>query len=246
MPSASDLVAYLSANHPEDDVATAGGARSAVGRPLDAQMAANAVITVQSDAAGDTTQTLTAAVREPAGTRASDPIALNGTTEVAGAVTAERVLTLTLSAVAVGNVTVRQGLAGPILHVFAPGETFAAIGFIDAAADPALQQQRYEKYFFENSHATEALIGAQIQLSADPQSNYEIAVAGAVDDTETTTDRTTAPSGETFVDDGVDQAVPGTDLAAQTAAGFWIRQTLAAAEAAGKETFTAQLSGTSV
>ena len=245
MPVASDLVAYLAASHPEDDVSTSGGARSTVERPLDGQFAATAAAALVSDNAGDT-MNVTVRGRDAAGEIVSEVIALNGTTEVVTTQTYQRILTVVLASAATGTVTLAQGSGGTVRHTFAPGETGARIFFIGAAADPSSADDRYEKYFWENEHATESLLSAQLQLSADPASNYEVAVAGAVDDTESVANRLTAPSGETFVDDGVDQGVPGTDLAAQTAIGHWVKQTLAAAEPAGQDTFTTQISGTSV
>lgn len=245
MPQASDLVAYLSASHPEDDVSTSGGARSTTARPLDSQFAANAVAAVVSDNAADN-MNVTVKGRLASGAIDTEVIALNGTTEAVGAKTWERILTVTIASPAAGTVLLRQGSGGTTRHTFAPGELKAAIFFIAAAADPSSGKTRYEKYFWENEHASEALLSAQLQLSSDPNSNYRVAVAGAVDDAESVADRETAPSGETFVDDGVDQAVPGTDLGATVAIGHWVEQTLAAAEAAAKETFTTQISGSSV
>lgn len=245
MPVAADLVAYLSANHPTDDVSTAGGARQADERPLDDQFAANAVAALVSDDAGDTTQTATVSGRDAANEEVSEAIALNGTTEVTTTQAFEVIHSVVLDAVAAGTVTLAEGAGGTVRHTLAPNELAGRAFFTNAAADPSVQQIRYSKLFWENEGA-DSLLSAQVQLSADPNANYRQAVAGAVDDTETVADRTTAPSGETFVDDGVDQAVPGTDLAAATAIGVWVEQDLAAAQAADlRETFTTQISGNS-
>lgn len=244
MPTASDLIPFLSANHPEDDASTTGGARSAVERPLDSQFSATAAAALVSTNAADT-MNVTVRGRDAAGEIVSEVIALNGTTEVVTTQTYERILTVVLAAGPAGTVTLRQGAAGTARHTFAPAETGARIFFIGAVADAVAAESRYEKYFWENAHATESLLGAQLQLSADPQANYQVGVAATIDDTVTVANRLAAPAGITFVDDAVDQAVPGTDLAALTAVGHWVRQDLTAAEAAGKDTFTTQLSGSS-
>lgn len=46
---ASDLVVYGSANRPNDDTSTAGGAIDTAARPLDQQLTANDTIDIVSD-----------------------------------------------------------------------------------------------------------------------------------------------------------------------------------------------------
>lgn len=249
MPVASDLVKFLAASRPEDDTSTTGGAQDAAARPLDTQVPDGTPedLDVVSDAAGDTSQTLTITYRKTDGTVATATPSLNGTTPVTNVAgeDVERILKMVLSATTAGNVTVSGATSATTLHVFAPGETDCAIMFQRASSDPSVIKTRYEKEFWENTHATEALLSAEVELTADPSTIYEMAVADAKDDTESVANRETAPSGETFVDDGVAQTVPGTDLLAGEAIGVWIKQTLAAGAAAAKPTFTTQLSGSS-
>lgn len=245
MPASSDLIAYGAASRPEDDASTTGGAIDKTSRPLDSQLAANAAIAVVSDDAADT-MNLTVTGRLPSGEIDTEVIALTGTSEAVGGTTFERILKLELATAAAGSVTVRQGSAGATRHVFAAGETDAFILFIGVVADPDAEEEWYEKVFWENEHATESLTDAEVTLTADPDALFEIGVAGAVDDSETVANRLAAPSGETFVDNDVAQAVPGDILAAGEGIGVWVRMTLGAAEAAGKSTFTIQLAGSSV
>lgn len=242
--TASELILYGSANRPEDDVSTTGGAVDLDARPLDSQFTAAAVAELVSDDAGDTTQDVTVHGRDAAGNLVSEQETLNGTTPVATAQTFERITKVVFSAAASGTVTLHQGASGTTRHTFAPGETDAFILFIEAASDPDVQQVRHEKLFWSNTNGSLDLQDAEVELTADPDDLYEQAVAGAVDDTESVADRETAPSGETFVDDGVAQAVPGDTLASGAEIGVWIKQTLSAGAAAAKPSLTTQLAGT--
>lgn len=242
---AADLVARLAASHPEDDNDAAGGAIDVSGRPLDGQFSAAAVAALISDNAGDTMDA-TVKGRDAAGELVSEVKALNGVTQVLTTQSFERIHSVVLASGPAGTVLLKQGSGGTTRHTFAPGEDKAAIFFIDAAADPSISQTRYEKYFWKNEHGTLSLLNAILELTTDTADLYEVAVSGAVDDTESVTDRFDPPSGETFVDDGVDQSVPGTDLAAGAAIGHWVKQTLPAAEAAAKDTFTTTIFGQTV
>jgi hypothetical protein len=243
--AASDLIYYASGNRPTNDTDVSGGAISLTSRFLDSQFSAAAVVALISDNAADT-MNVTVVGRNAAGEVISEVKALNGTTEVLTTATFERIHSITLASAAAGTVLVKQGTGGTTRHSFAAGQLVAVIMFQRAAADPSTTKTRYEKGYVKNQHATESLTSSTMELTTDASSNYEFAISGAIDDTESVANRLAAPSGETFVDDGVDQAVPGGgDLAAGEAIGFWLKQTLAAAESAAKETATVTLSGQS-
>lgn len=239
---ASDLKLNLSANRPTADTGTSGGAISTTSRPLSAQFSAAARPEIDSDNAADT-MNVTIVGRNAAGVEISETKALNGTTAVLFDATYERIMRITLASGAAGTVTVAQGTGGTVRHTFAAGELVAAILFQGSASDPSVQTQRYEKTFWRNAHGSLALTAAEVMLTDDPDSRFHAAVAGSVDDTESVADRTTAPSGETFVDDDVAQTVPGGSVAAGSAIGHWIRQTLSAGASPAKSTLTSQLAG---
>jgi hypothetical protein len=68
MPIASsDLVAYSSANVPEDDTSTSGGAIATTSQPDVQQMAANDTLSVVSSNAGDTTKKVNVTGRSATG-----------------------------------------------------------------------------------------------------------------------------------------------------------------------------------
>src|SRR5262245_7688690 len=164
----TDLVAYGSASRPSDDVSTTGGAIATTDRPDLTQLTANAVIAVVSD--GADVRTITIQGRNVAGGVDAEVLTLNGTTEVVGAKTFERILTVTASgADAARTVTVRQGAGGATRAQLLPNDLTRTTLFRQSAS-AAASLTRYEKLFWRNNHASLTLNGAQIRLTADPDS----------------------------------------------------------------------------
>ncbi|MDH5394500.1 MAG: hypothetical protein OEY11_15050 [Gammaproteobacteria bacterium] len=243
----TELKKYAAASRPEDDASLSGGARDAACTLDVTQMAADDVLRAVSDAAGDTTQTLTITGRNAAGEIVTDPIALNGVTPVAGAVTFERVIKAVLSAACAGNVTLERN-TGPNddVVIIPAGMTDATALFIGAASEAA-QTVRYEKEFWRNESAESLTLNdAKIQLTADPSASVKIGVATAKDDTVSVANRLTAPGGVTFFDDAVEVNVPGNALALNESIGVWIELTRDAGAASLKSSYTTQLAGTSI
>src|SRR5262245_45901398 len=210
--AATDLVKYGSSARPSDDVSTTGGAIDTTDRPDIIQLTANALIGVISD--GADTRTVTVQGRNAAGAVIQEVITLNGAVEVMGALTFERILTITLqSSSATRTATVRQGTAGP---------TRATIGINEITRTSLVRQRasqagiaiRYEKTFWRNNHATLTLNSAQVRLTLDPDSRIRLGLATTINDTVSVANRKTAPPGVSFVDDNVLQSVPGGVLTA--------------------------------
>lgn len=243
--AASDLKAYSSANVPEDDTSTSGGAIATTGQPDIAQMAANDTLSVVSSNAGDTTQTITVTGRNAAGAIASDTKTLNGTTPVAISGTFERVLKVELSGTTTGNVTLSRATGGATVALLEAGQTKSHI-FFQRAASEASGVSRYEKFFWKNTHGSLTLNSAIVTLTADPASRIKISLATSKGDSGSVADRKTAPGGLSFSDDNVDLAVPTDSLAAGETIGVWVQQALLSSDSPIKNTFTTQLAGTSV
>lgn len=240
--SNTDLVEYLSANHPDDDTSTAGGAIATTGRPDLTQLTATGVIAAVSD--GADTRTLTLTGRLASGVVDTEDLVLTGATEVVGVKSFERLLSAVLSATdGARTVTVRQGAGGATRAVITPNETTRRILFAGAASGPA-PTVWYEKTFARNNHATLALTSAEIELTADPSAKMEIGIAATKGDTATIANRLTAPGGITFVDDNIAQSVPTGNLGAAEAIGIWRKLSLLADDAPLKTTSTVQVAGT--
>lgn len=239
--AAADLQFFGAANFPLNDTATVGGAIATATRVEFTQFAANAVAAVVSD--GADTRTATVYGRLTTGVLDSEALVLNGTTEVVGTKTWERILRVTLSAGdASRTVSVRQGSGGVTRMTLGPNFALALAFFYDSTSE-ATAATRFEKLFARNSHATLTLTSAAIKLTADPAARIRIGAAPSVNDSATAANRKTAPASVTFVDDNVSQSVPGGNLAAGAAIGIWVEQQLPADDPATKSTFTIELAG---
>lgn len=237
---AADLIFYSCASVPTDDVSTAGGAIDNTMRVALTQFTAAAKLSLTSSAAD--VRTVNVVGRLASGVVASEAMTLNGVTEVLSTNTYERLLSVAATTTNANTVTLKQGTGGTTVATIPPNEKGVHIQFQKSTSAASIQT-RYEKQFGLNSNGTNALLGANVTLTADPQAVIQIGLATAVNDTGTVTNRTTAPAGVTFVDDGVAQNVPGTDLAAGSKIGVWVQQTLAANAVAAKSTFTIQIAG---
>ena len=245
--AASDLILYASVNTPEDDAATSGGAIDILRRLDYTQIAADDDVEVVSDNAGDTTQGVTVDARNLAGAIVTETVSpLTGTTPVIFSTigVVERILKCEMDATAVGIVTLQRSPAGLTVRDIPVGERGFEIFFYDSASESGATI-RYQKVFYLNNHATLTLNNAQIQLTADPEAIMDFALGTAKDDSETTTNRTTAPSAVSSFDD-TQKSVPSTTLEAASAIALWIRMQLIADDTPKRSTFTSELAGTSV
>lgn len=238
----AELIVYGAANRPDDDASLVGGAIDVTCRPFDAELVTPTGVEALSS--GADTRTVTVYYRGNDGAPASGVITLNGVTPVELPVTAERLLRAVLSTTHGSNVvTLRTADGITVLHTFAPSETEAVRLFRNAvsATSPKVY---YEKYFFKNTDDVSALLGAYLRGTADPTGKLAVAIANTVDDTGTSADRLTAPAGVgAFTEESIDLAVPGTNLAAGSAIGFWLRFSLAAGEVPLKSSVSYQLRG---
>lgn len=244
--ASTDLILYGPASTPEDDTSTEGGAIDATRRPEFTQFSGSAVLSMISD--GADTRNITIEGRLVTGVYDTEVVALTGAVEVLSTKTWERILRVTAASTSASRtITLKQGAAGTTIATIPVNEKEVYALFINSASDPSVIKIRYEKVFWKNTHGTLTLTTSTVTLTADPSAKIFIGLATSVNDTGTVTDRTTAPGGVSFVDDSVAQSVPGGgNLAAGDRIGVWVRQTLAAGNAALKTTFTTQLAGNSI
>lgn len=248
--TSAELLVYGSADMDVlGDGTTIGGAvtTSTIVVPTSASLfnaLSDSKVDVVSSNTGDNSQTLTVTGRSDAGSFVLEVISLNGTTLVNGTLTYNRLEKAVLSATCVGTITVTAHTGGTTIFTMAPGVTTMVRPFYNVSADVSGGSQRiyYEKLFFKNTDSTNALLAAQVSLSANPTGDISFwVVTSGVNDTGTTTNRQTAPSGSTF--SGTQQGTATTDLAAGAAQGVWFALTLAAGTAATVSTFTPELAG---
>ena len=119
--------------------------------------------------------------------------------------------------------------------------------FYDVSADVPGGSARdfYEKIFFKNNHATLSLTGATLAEQDDPSGKVDFGLAGTLDDSATSTDRTTAPGGITF-DSTTKNVANSQNHSAGAGQGVWLHLALAPGDAAQKTTYTLRESGSSV
>lgn len=245
--AASDLILYASVNTPEDDAATTGGAIDQLRRLDFTQIAANDDVEVESSSGSDTTQNVEVDARNTAGAIVTESVGpLTGTTAIIFSTIGivERILKCEMDATAVGIVKLRRSVAGLTVRDIPIGERGFEIFFYDSASESGATI-RYQKAFYLNNHATLTLNNAKVQLTADPEAIMDFALGTAKNDSETTTNRTTAPSAVSAFDD-TQKNVPATTLEAASAIAVWIRMQLIADDTPKKNTFTSELTGTSV
>lgn len=236
---ASDLVAFSSANMPEADTGTSGGAIDTASRPELTQFAAPAIVQIVSD--GADTRTVTVTGRLASGVIDTEAIVANGTTPVNGAKTFERILKLVTTSNGTRTISVKEGAGGTTRATITPNETTRRIMFYDSASG-AGSLVRYEKFFWRNGHATLALTSATVTLTADPAARMKISLAASKGDSGSVANRLTSP-GLTFVDDSVAQNVPTGNVGATENIGVWVEQTLPGSDPPTKTTFTTQIAG---
>lgn len=247
MPIAqADLKAFMSANRPDDDGDSSGGAIDLDRRCVFTQMSANSNLEIVSSNAGDTTQAFTVIGRNAAGARVTGTGTLNGTTAVAvpnGPY--ERILHCFIGADAAGTVTLRNTSGGTTWGTIDPGDRGFDALFDNSFSAVSGSTIRYEKIFWKNTHSTNTLNLAIVKLTADPATRIRIGLAVTKDDTQAVANRLTAPGGGvTFVDDGADAPVTGNTLEAGVAIGTWIEQNLPGGDSPNRSTYTTQLGGT--
>ena len=248
--ASTDIVVYASANMPEDDSTTSGGAIDTATRVIFTDISSTDNVEIFSSASGDTSKAIVVTGRLASGAIDTDTITTDGsdgTTVVGGTKQFERILKIVLPAHS-GTITIRKdGDTGSDFIVEAEtGVTTVRRPFYAAAAaaeaSGAADKDLYEKVFIKNNHGTLSLLGAQVEATSDPSGLLGFALAASVNDTATVANRLASP-GLTFNDTA--KSVPGTDLAAGAAIGTWLSLDLNDGTAAAKTTYTLTVTGTS-
>lgn len=241
---AADLICYNAINQPTDDTAAGGAGRDVDSRPGFTQLAANDDTEYVSTSASDTMNS-TVNGRDATGATVAETLTLTGVTIKTGTQVFERILDQRLVSDAIGTITFRRQPAGATIYTIPIGERGTSALFKRSASSSGIVI-RYDKLFWRNNHATLTLTSAKVRLSADPDARIRVGVHTSKGDTATISNRLTAPGGITFVDDNIDQDVPGTTLEAVTDIGVWFEENLPASDPPHRTTFTTQLSGATV
>ena len=243
----SDIKYFGSANIPESDSTTSGGAIDLTTKVVFTDISTTDNVTVISDNAGDTTQTVTVYGRNASGSIISEALALNGTTRVTGASLFERILKVVINAAHSGTVTITRDNSPTFTEIATMETGILTLRrlFYNATADASGGSTKYfyEKVFIKNTNGSSALLSATVAQNSDPSCYVEFDLEDAKDDTNSAANRVTAPTGMLGSFDDTTKNVPGTDLGAGETIGAWLKMTLAAGTSPGKSTYQFRVSG---
>lgn len=249
----TDLVFYASANMPEDDSSSNGGAIDETTKVIFTDIAATDTIAGSSSLSEDDGVAITVTGRLSTGEITTDVIGITGTAtqEGSGAVEFERILKAEVTTGSNhGTITISR-FDGSLTEIgtMPSGVTAFRRPFYGAVANASGGDDKdlYEKIFLKNNNTTNALLDAYVIATADPSALLGFDLEDSMNDNNSTTDRTTAPAGgdmvgsPTFADTPV--AVPGTNLGVGSGIGVWLYLDLNAGTAAAKTTYTLTASG---
>src|SRR5262245_22438190 len=240
--TASDIIAYSCLNKPSVDIRTGVGGIGTNFSPVFTQIASTDDIEAVSSSNSDVSD-LTIIGRDAAGVIVTAVITMSGVISTPTSQQFSCIFSVSYATTAIGSISVRRFPSGATICIIPSGEKGVAALFKGATSQSG-STTRYDKFYWKNVHASTSLTGGLARITADPDARIRQGIATAVNDTATIANRTTAPAGITFVDDNVDQAIPGGGtLAAGSAVGVWVEMVLPAADVEHKTTFTMQIAG---
>jgi hypothetical protein len=257
---ASDIVVYGAANIAEDDSNTHGGAIATTTRYIfgdatlvnaPAASGGDGTLLYNSTNNTDNGITVTAYGRNVGGSLVSEAKTLgNSGVAVTGTQVFERILKVVTDAHSY-NIEVKDSAGNEVVTIES-GVTTVRRPFYNVSSDPNSEKIFYEKAFVKNNHATLNLLGASfIDGGGDSNGYITFALPNAVNDTESVANRVTAPTGTGA--DGFSAStktlntnVGSADLSAGDAVAVWMKMTLPQSAVAGKDTWTLQVSGSTI
>ena len=249
----TDLVIYGAANIQTSDTGTQGGVIDTTVRYIfDSPTLANTLadtVEVLSSSGADTTQTVTVYGINSGGSSINEVFTLAGTTVQNGATTFQRVSRIVVSGSHTGTITVRKASDNTTIGALETGVVVLRKPFINVSSDVSGGSSRdfYEKIFIKNNHATLSLLSAVVSENSDPTGKITFDLEDAVNDNNSVASRlNTAPTGMLGTFTSADKNVPGTDLAAGSNIGVWLKLTLAAGDSAILDTYTVRIAGSSI
>ncbi len=249
----TELIAYASANMPEDDVSPYGGAINTGVKVTFTDIAATDNIVVYSSATGDITQVVTIHGRKADGTVIDVNLNVAGTGKISTSPSGyERLMAATINGAHVGTITVARdnNPTYDTIGTMEPGVTGIRRLF-NKAFSSTTAKDYYEKIFIKNTNTSLALLGATIsEVAGGGAALVDFCLESGDNGNASGANRLTAPaSGATLsglrVFDSNTKPVPGTDLASSGSVGVWVHLPLASGAAAQKNSYTLQIDGTS-
>jgi hypothetical protein len=195
--TASDIVIYYCENKPTTDLTTAGGAIDSGVRATFTDIAATDTVEISGTNASDT-GVITIGGRNSAGIIVSENITMSGLTLVSGSQSFERILSVYSDSTANGNIIVRDASTDTTIGTVFTNESGFQRVFYDATANAAggANKTLYDKVFIKNNNTTTALNNVTVtEVVTGLYSIVEFGLTQVKQDSETTLNRTNAPTG---------------------------------------------------
>ena len=242
----TDLVIYTASNMPENNTSIVGGDINSGIRASFDDPSSSSTIIIYSSSGTDTSQNLTLTGRTDAGTIISESLALNGTSNVASTYTYGRILTATLDATAVGDVTVSGSAVNKITDI-PVGESGFRRPFYDATSSVDTAKIYYEKVFIKNNNTTSDLTDAQvIEVNSGLAAKISFGLEDTKKSNQTIANREAVPTGITGGFGAGPSGIMNDLLSVGDYQGTWFKLSIDASEASINSFYEVQVSGTTV
>ena len=242
----TDLVVYIASGMPENNTSIVGGDINSGIRASFDDPSSSSTIIIYSSSGTDTSQNLTLAGRADGGTIISESLALNGTSNVNSVYTYNRILTASLDAIAVGNITVSGNDVNKITDI-PVGESGFRRPFYDATASADTAKTYYEKVFIKNNSVTSDLSDAKaLELDRGISAKISFGLEDTKKSNQTTANREAVPTGITGGFGAGPSGIMNDVLSPRDYQGVWLKLSVGSSEAAINSFYEVQVSGTTV
>ena len=242
----TDLVIYTASNMPENNTSVVGGDINSGIRASFDDPSSSSTIIIYSSSDTDTSQNLTLTGRVAAGTIISESLALNGKSNVTSVYTYSRILTASLDAIAVGDITVSGSTVNKITDI-PVGESGFRRPFYDATASITTSKTYYEKVFIKNNSVTSDLTDAKvIEVNSGLAANISFGLEDTKKSNQTIANRETVPTGITGGFGAGPSGIMNNLLSTGDYQGVWLKLSVDANEASINSFYEVQVSGTTV
>ena len=242
----TDLVIYTASNMPENNTSIVGGDINSGIRASFDDPSSSSTIIIYSSSDTDTSQNLTLVGRAVGGTIISESLVLNGTSNVNSVYTYNRILTASLDAIAVGNITVSGNDVNKITDI-PVGESGFRRPFYDATASADTAKTYYEKVFIKNNSVTSDLSDAiALELDRGISAKILFGLEDTKKSNQTIANREAAPTGITGGFGAGPSGIMNNILSPGDYQGVWFKLNVDANEASINSFYEIQVSCTTV
>lgn len=241
-----DLVTYCSANMPESDAVTSGGAINSAVKATFVDIQSNGNIKVSSTAGGDTSQTVTTYGRNSSGVIISESLNLNGTNLITGSANFSRIMKCAVSASHAGTINVNRVSDNLNLISMESGVTGIRRLFYNATAEAAGGNTKvfYEQVYLKNNNTGSALLNGTISELADTSNFVGFGLASGFNTSISITGRAgVGPTGVSAFDNTAKNMPGSGNLLPNENLAIWLQLSVPAGTAPNTGSWTFQVNG---